>query len=877
LLAEFVEQRLSQEDLKPPLIQDDSTTRAAHAMQLATAAACVCLTLGACAPACSDACSRALFGPALRGAFTLADLQGAFLTALVPFVLADLLPALPPEVVHDLIAAHGDVGDGDAVERCVLHLDIGSLDFDQVSRLCSTHGLHAALAHLYTRGLDDFTAPADAMLAAARSEARSIALPSKPVVHAWHRLLLYLRESFRGRRFPPGRGTLPADRVPRLKAELLGWILSDEDGAEETAPYPRLRFLLACDAVATLSVLREAFDGWDATESDVPIRYSHNAAQLSSMDSGTDAGRSAAQLVVEAVVLVAELSAISSGGLDEDAGAVHLSSAARASCLGFAAAFVGSGRASAPGPVVLRLAVALAVGPPPPGARDARLREAELISLLASSPETAAHPDVLAATKHASFHQAEAYIHCTMRDYSAALEAASADEDYPQGACDLARCLLGGARLHPSNAASSLELDMSTLPPPRAGGAAAAVRALEEAEALESARKAASDALPALAKSSPAGAALLVATCMPHEGLATALLRLGSDPDTQFAFLSALVTGAEEPRRAASAVSSAGPRSTSSALTHLLQAVPPEDADALCEAYLGLLCKYDPAAVAPFLVRGTAPCRLDAALRLVQAAHIADATAVLLERAGRPVEAMQVLLAEWSRTIAAFKSTVAAAEDDDDADSAGHDACAQARAAVSAALDDAISLCSRNSIGCSGLDVGATTRTSVADTSIGDDTPDSPTGLWLTLLDAVLSSMRSITAHWADEAYATMLRDSIDTVLLAMQRAVPPSVVAAHVVARAAELGSIRTVLTASLSSAACHRAVFVAAAAAVAADAAASNAETLAQRRRAVAAVELVEEAETSAAVRQLPPILPARTRRVSLTTPVTPPRVKR
>lgn len=78
------------------------------------------------------------------------------------------------------------------VEQCVLHMDISSLDFNQVCRdicvywtkvvyyvffltssyhfpqvvrLCQEHGLYGALIYLFNKGLNDFRAPLEELLA----------------------------------------------------------------------------------------------------------------------------------------------------------------------------------------------------------------------------------------------------------------------------------------------------------------------------------------------------------------------------------------------------------------------------------------------------------------------------------------------------------------------------------------------------------------------------------------------------------------------------------------------------------------------------------------------------------------------------------------
>jgi hypothetical protein len=56
----------------------------------------------------------------------------AFLEILEPHILADRLPVLPPEVVQALVEHMSGAQDPQRVERCVLHLDVYSLDLNQV-------------------------------------------------------------------------------------------------------------------------------------------------------------------------------------------------------------------------------------------------------------------------------------------------------------------------------------------------------------------------------------------------------------------------------------------------------------------------------------------------------------------------------------------------------------------------------------------------------------------------------------------------------------------------------------------------------------------------------------------------------------------------
>lgn len=47
----------------------------------------------------------------------------------------------------------------EALEACIVHLDVSSLDIDQVMRICQTYGLYDAKIHIHNRGLRDYIAP----------------------------------------------------------------------------------------------------------------------------------------------------------------------------------------------------------------------------------------------------------------------------------------------------------------------------------------------------------------------------------------------------------------------------------------------------------------------------------------------------------------------------------------------------------------------------------------------------------------------------------------------------------------------------------------------------------------------------------------------
>lgn len=120
----------------------------------------------------------------------------------------------------------------------------------QVLKLCRKHRLLSALVYMFTRGLQDFIAPAvellmaqvtepsdasaqplnspaaiadaaDAGTAEQGSESKAAPLSSRRGADGY-KLLVYLRCCLQGQQFPPGAGPLPAPQASITKAATLG-------------------------------------------------------------------------------------------------------------------------------------------------------------------------------------------------------------------------------------------------------------------------------------------------------------------------------------------------------------------------------------------------------------------------------------------------------------------------------------------------------------------------------------------------------------------------------------------------------------------------------------------------------------------------------
>ncbi|XP_071937451.1 uncharacterized protein [Coffea arabica] len=193
--------------------------------------------------------------------FCAAKHKETFVELLEPYILKDMLGCLPPAIMQALVEHYSMKGWLQRVEQCVLHMDISSLDFNQVVRLCREHRLHGALIYLFNKGLDDFRTPLEELLVVLQQCERENASV------LGYRILVYLKYCFHGFAFPPGHGTLSPTRLLSIRKDILAFLLEDSSIPNPQAltnsmsdkPFPNLCHLLDLDTEATLDVLNCAF------------------------------------------------------------------------------------------------------------------------------------------------------------------------------------------------------------------------------------------------------------------------------------------------------------------------------------------------------------------------------------------------------------------------------------------------------------------------------------------------------------------------------------------------------------------------------------------------------------------------------------------
>ncbi len=80
----------------------------------------------------SNACSDLLFNQLYAHLMENTVAKGVFLESLESHIVADRLGHLTTPIMRDLLAHYHSNGMLDSLERCIVHLDVTSLDIQQV-------------------------------------------------------------------------------------------------------------------------------------------------------------------------------------------------------------------------------------------------------------------------------------------------------------------------------------------------------------------------------------------------------------------------------------------------------------------------------------------------------------------------------------------------------------------------------------------------------------------------------------------------------------------------------------------------------------------------------------------------------------------------
>ncbi|KAM3247330.1 vacuolar protein sorting-associated protein 8 [Capsicum annuum] len=560
--------------------------------------------------------------------------KDTFLELLEPYILKDMLGSLPPEIMQALVEHYSTKGWLQRVEQCVLHMDMLSLDFNQVVRLCREHRLHGALIYLFNKGLDDFRTPLEELFLILRDSKRESATA------LGYKMLVYLKYCFQGLAFPPGRGTLPSTRVPSLKRELVQFLLEEASSPNSSTamclpyggPNPNLLSLLELDTEATLDVLRYAFVE-DENERYNPLWNPVNSkTETTEVDISTIEGANLVQKVVDVLAVILNLSYFQTGGSfnskDERCTDIWPTSKDTENVLDFISFLIASEKAKVSKDTLSQIFEYLTLGFNDSGliVETFKRKQKQLTALIEVLPEEDwdAHY-LLNLCERGQLHQVCGLIHAITHQYLSALDSFVKAVDEPILAFvfvdDMLRQLRG-----------------------------------KESDAF---RSAVISRIPDLLKLNREGTFFLIVSHLGEER-DYILSQLRSNPESLFLYLKTLIevrsTGTLNfsslrqhnasdflRGRKKKHMSSEAYLETLSDLPKLVQNYPIVITDQMTELYIELLCRYERKSVLRFLETSESY-RVEHCLHICQEYGVIDAAAFLLERVGDIGSALLLLI-----------------------------------------------------------------------------------------------------------------------------------------------------------------------------------------------------------------------------------------
>ncbi|KAM8739114.1 vacuolar protein sorting-associated protein 8 homolog [Acanthopagrus schlegelii] len=186
--------------------------------------------------------------------------KGVFLESLESYIVADRLGHLTTPIMKDLLAHYQSNGMMDSLERCIVHLDITSLDIQQVVQVCWDNQLYDAMIYVFNSGMNDYITPMEKLFAVIGSPIREGRSLTEEEVIMGNKLLVYISCCLAGRAYP--LGDIPEDLVVQVKNQVYEFLirLHSADSSDEEEVFPYIRTLLHFDTREFLNVLAMTFE-----------------------------------------------------------------------------------------------------------------------------------------------------------------------------------------------------------------------------------------------------------------------------------------------------------------------------------------------------------------------------------------------------------------------------------------------------------------------------------------------------------------------------------------------------------------------------------------------------------------------------------------
>uniref|UniRef100_A0A3P9NN00 VPS8 subunit of CORVET complex n=1 Tax=Poecilia reticulata TaxID=8081 RepID=A0A3P9NN00_POERE len=182
--------------------------------------------------------------------------KGVFLESLESYIVANRLGHITTPVMKDLLAHYHDNGMMNSLERCIVHLDVTSLDIQQVVQVCWNNQLYDAVIYIFNRGMNDYSSPMEKLFSVIGPRVREGRSLTGDACTFFFPFLCCLA----GRAYPIG--DIPEDLVAQVKYQVFEFLirLHSGDSSQKEEVFPFIHTLLHFDTREFLNVLAMTFD-----------------------------------------------------------------------------------------------------------------------------------------------------------------------------------------------------------------------------------------------------------------------------------------------------------------------------------------------------------------------------------------------------------------------------------------------------------------------------------------------------------------------------------------------------------------------------------------------------------------------------------------
>uniref|UniRef100_A0A670ZWP2 Vacuolar protein sorting-associated protein 8 homolog n=1 Tax=Pseudonaja textilis TaxID=8673 RepID=A0A670ZWP2_PSETE len=185
--------------------------------------------------------------------------KGVFLECLEPYILSDKLVGITAQIMKDLLLHFQDKNLMANMEACIVHMDITSLDIQQVVLMCWKNHLYDAMIYVYNSGMNDYITPMEVGRFFKIMYVFFCCFLDEQVIMG-NKLLVYISCCLAGRAYP--LGNIPEDLVPLIKNQVFEFLirLHSAEAPTDEEVYPYVRTLLHFDTREFLNVLALTFE-----------------------------------------------------------------------------------------------------------------------------------------------------------------------------------------------------------------------------------------------------------------------------------------------------------------------------------------------------------------------------------------------------------------------------------------------------------------------------------------------------------------------------------------------------------------------------------------------------------------------------------------